>query len=454
MKKFAEGFRSLLIPVLLTVFYIFLGKVSVAQADTIGLNQKITREAAKYGETLYPLYQVLHQNPELSGLEAETSVLMASALSGKGFEVTTGVGGYGVVGVFRNGKGPVVLLRTDMDALPVKETTNLPFASRKMVQNRLGEEVPVMHACGHDMHMAVWLGTLSVLVGMADSWSGTLLAVAQPSEETGGGSLAMLGDGLYSRFPQPDYGLAFHVSSGLPAGQIGYHAGNMYAGSRSVDLIIHGKGGHGAMPHTTIDPIVLASQMVLAFQTIVSRTVNPLDNAVVTVGSIHGGTKYNIIPDEVKLQLTIRFFKESVLEKIQQSLKTISHGLAISAGLPEDKMPEFLYTEHYTPPVYNDPALVNQAVTSMKSLLGEENLIMSGPTMSSEDFGRYGQTGEKVPVAIFWLGSVNIDRYREFTLQGETLPSLHNSGFYPDFFPAWQTGVCAMARTIMDLMHK
>lgn len=424
-----------------------------SQPEFNQLNEIIRKEAGKSLEEFKQLYIRLHQDPELSGMEARTSETMSDYLKKSGFDVTKGIGGFGVVGVYRNGEGPVIMLRTDMDALPVKEHTGLPYASTKTMENEKGEISPAMHACGHDLHMTVWLGTLQALVNLRKEWKGTILAVAQPAEETGSGSLKMLKDGLFDKFPKPDMAFSYHVSPDIPAGQIGYKQGPIFAGVASVDLTIFGVGGHGAMPHKTIDPVVIAAETILGIQTIVSRQINPVEPAVITVGSIHGGTRYNIIPDEVKLQLTIRFFKDEVLQQIMESLKRMTKGIALSAGLPDNKIPEIKLGESTLSPVINHPELTQNAVKHMESIIGKENLILVEPTMTGEDFGRYGLTKEKVPIVLFWLGGVNKDKYTEFTAQGKLLPNLHSPEYCPDFVPAFTTGVCAMTRNIIDFMN-
>jgi amidohydrolase len=416
------------------------------------INTLIRKEVAASVDDAEVMYRDLHQNPELSLQEFRTAAKMADALRNLGFEVTTGVGGNGVVGVFRNGSGPVVMLRTDMDALPVKEMTGLPWASKATARDNHGVETPVMHACGHDLHMTVWNGTLSTLVALKDKWQGTIVAIAQPAEEVSGGSDQMIKDGLFSRFPKPDYALCFHVAPDLPAGTTGYCPGAIFAGVNSVDIRVFGVGGHGAMPHKTIDPIVLAARMIMDYQTIVSREINPVSPAVVTVGSIHGGTKHNIIPGEVDLQLTIRFFTDDIYRQIISALQRISDNLAYSAGLKEDQLPQITVADEYTPPVTNDPDLVNKAVASMGSILGKENIIKVDPSTVAEDFGKYGRTPEQIKIALFWLGGVNPSLYRESREKDIMLPSLHSSNFCPDFRPTYTTGVTAMTRTIIDLM--
>ena len=415
------------------------------------LNEKIKSTATGEINSFRNIYTDLHQNPELSLLEIKTAAKMAEQLKKLGFEVTTGIGGNGVVGIFRNGTGKTIMLRTDMDALPVKENTGLPYASTVVMKDAKGNANPVMHACGHDLHMTVWLGTLTTLVGLKNEWRGTLIAVGQPAEEGTMGAQAMLDDNLFKRFPVPDFALAYHISPELPAGTIGYYPGPIFAGVQTVEMTVYGSGGHGATPHKTIDPIVLSARIILDIQTIVSRRINPVKPAVVTVGSIHGGTRANVIPDEVKMLLTLRFFEMDVYKTIKESLISISKGAAISAGLPDDKMPKLVFDESLDLPVSNDPVLVMEAVKSMKDILGEGNVISVDPAMVAEDFGKYGLTEDKVPIGLFWLGGVNRESYAEFQKNMKSLPPLHSSSFAPDFDPAFKTGVSAMSRTIIDL---
>jgi amidohydrolase len=423
----------------------------VMNSQKSSLNERIVSSASGGIDSFRDIYTDLHQNPELSLMEIRTSTKMAEQLKKLGFEVTTGIGGYGVVGIFRNGPGKTILLRTDMDALPVKENTGLPYASKVVMKDAKGNENPVMHACGHDLHMTTWLGTLTTLVELKNEWKGTIIAVGQPAEEGTMGAQAMLSDNLYSRFPAPDLALAYHVSPELPSGTIGYYPGPIFAGVQTVEMTVYGSGGHGATPHKTIDPIVLSAKIILDIQTIVSRKINPVKPSVVTVGSIHGGARANVIPDEVKMLLTVRFFDMDVYKTIRESLMNISRGAAISAGLPEDKMPKLVFDEPLDLPVSNDPVLVMEAVKSMKDILGDDNVISVDPAMVAEDFGKYGLTGEKVPIGLFWLGGVNKDSYDEFRKNIISLPPLHNSSFAPDFDPTFRTGVSAMSRTIIDL---
>ncbi len=399
------------------------------------------------------IYKHFHQYPELSFKEFKTAERLSDELEKLGFDITRNVGGNGFVGLLKNGPGPVIMIRTDLDALPLIEKTGLPFASKVIMTDADGIEMPVMQACGHDMHMTVWLGTAKILAAMREDWKGTLMMIAQQAEEKSGGADAMIADGLFTRFPVPDYALAYHVSAVLPAGSIGYRPGPFLAGVSSVDITVHGIGGHGALPHQAVDPVVLASRMVLAYQTIPSREINPLEPAVVTVGSIHGGTVHNIIPDEVKMQLTVRYYNDETYEHIISGLKRISNGIAESAGLPKDLYPE-VTSLGQTPPVINHEKLTNDAVSSFISILGSENVIEVEPLTAGEDFARYGRTDENVPIAMFWLGTVSTEKYAAHLDHGEALPGLHNPEFYPDFIPTYKTGVRAMAKAAMDLFNK
>ncbi len=349
------------------------------------------RVDAEYS-SLDTLYRELHAAPELSLHEEKSAARMAAEVRALGWEVTEKVGGNGVVAVLKNGAGPTVMVRTDTDALPVREMTGLPYASKVEVKDPSGVSVPVMHACGHDVHMTCWVGTARVLTQLRDRWKGTLVFIAQPAEEVSGGAEPMLKDGLYTRFPLPNYALALHVFSDLPAGVIGYREGPLTANVDTVDILVHGIGGHGAMPQATKDPIVLASQIVLALQTIDSREIDPLEPVVVTVGSIHGGTKHNIIPNSVRLQLTVRTFSDAVRQKTLAAIRRIARGQAISAGLPEGLMPEVTEADRYTPTLLNDPALTRRITGVFREVFGADRVRERQPTMGGEDFSRYGYT--------------------------------------------------------------
>jgi amidohydrolase len=424
--------------------------ISIIFGQKENQNEKILKQTYKETEKYFTLYMDLHKNPELSLKELNTSRKMAEELKSIGFEVTTGFGGNGVVGVFKNGKGKVIMLRTDMDALPIKENTGLPYASSVKMKDASGNDLPVMHACGHDLHMSVWLGTLRTLVTLKNEWKGTIVAIAQPAEEVSGGSEVMISEGLFKKFPKPDLILCYHVSAVLPTGTIGYCPGPIFAGVNTADITVYGVGGHGAMPNTTIDPIVLSARIILDIQTIVSREINPVKPAVVTVGAIHGGIKHNIIPDEVKMLLTLIFYDEEVYKHIKEALIRITKGDAIAAGLPENKMPLVEFGNQFTPPVINDPEIVRQSVKYMKEILGNDKVIQVDPATVAEDFGKYGRTEEKIPIALFWLGGVNQNKYNDHIEKGTSLPYLHNSSFAPDFEPAFKCGVEAMSKTVIN----
>lgn len=402
---------------------------------------------------LYPeldaLYRDLHQNPELSHQEEKTAGKLAERLRALGFEVTQKVGGHGVVAVLRNGKGPTVLLRTDMDALPVEEKTGLPYASKVMAKDDTGQGVPVMHACGHDVHMTVWAGTATLLARAKDRWRGTLVMVGQPAEERGSGARGMLQDGLYKRFPKPDFAVALHNSASAVSGSIEYVSGYALANVDSVDITLHGKGGHGAYPHTTVDPIVLAARTILSLQTLVSREKSPLEPAVVTVGSIHGGTKHNIIPDEVKLQLTVRSYKPEVRKQLLAGIERVVNAEATAAGAP--RKPEVTVSEG-TPATYNDPELTKRLIGAVTRVLGKENIREATPVMGGEDFSEYGLAG--VPAVMLWLGTVEPKRHAEARAAGETLPSLHSPLFAPDRERTLRTGVTALTTSALELLGK
>jgi hippurate hydrolase len=408
------------------------------------------RLAAEY-ERLEALYKHLHSNPELSLHEARTAARLARELKEAGFEVTENVGGYGVVGVLKNGEGPTVLVRTDMDALPVIERTELAYASKVRTRDKNGNEVGVMHACGHDMHMAAWTGTARVLAGMKDKWHGTLVFIGQPAEEVGAGARMMLGAGLFKKFPRPDYGLALHCAANLPVGSVAYTEGLAMANVDSVDILVRGKGGHGAAPHTTIDPVVLAARIVLDLQTLVSRETNPVDPAVVTVGSIHGGSKHNIIPNEVRMQLTVRSTKDSVRKHLLDGIKRIAAAAAQAAGAPAPDVT--VNPEEFTPALLNDPELTQKTVAVFREALGADKVVARPPMMGGEDFSRYGRA--KVPICLFWLGTIAPERVAESQREGAPpLPSLHSDLFAPVPEPAIKTGVLAMSLAVLNLVGK
>ena len=342
--------------------------------------------------SLLAIYKDLHAHPELSRHEEKTSAFIAKELKAAGCEVTEKVGkyekpgqtAYGVVGVMKNGEGPTVMVRTDLDGLPVEEETGLPYASKDTQKNDEGKEVRTMHACGHDIHMSTFIGVARSLAKLKEQWKGTVVFVGQPAEEAGSGAKAMLADGLYTRFPKPDFALGLHDSAQMEAGKVGVTDGYIYANVDSVDVTVKGVGGHGAYPHKTKDPIVLAAEMIQAWQTIVSREVEPIDSAVVTVGSIHGGTKHNIIPDEVKMQLTVRSYKKETRTMVLASIERIAKGMAAAAGLPADRMPVVTVREdEFTPSTYNNPELTKRVATALKNVLGADRFETTEPTMAA-----------------------------------------------------------------------
>ena len=381
---------------------------------------------------LKSLYLDIHQNPEISLMEKETSKKLANELEKIGFEVTRNFGGYGVVGIFKNGNGPTILYRTDMDALPMKEKTGLSYASQIITKNFDGNDVGTMHSCGHDMHMTVWTGTARALVERKNEWKGTIIMIGQPAEEIGAGAAMMLNEGLFEKYPIPDYGIALHSSPTIPSGKVGFGKGYTMANTESVDIKVFGQGAHGASPHMSIDPIVTASIIVMELQTIVSRNINPLDDAVITVGSFQGGTKHNIIPDEVKLQLTIRTYKEEVRKLIHKRIKEICNGIASSMGLDKSQWPEVIIPEKYTPANFNDSKLVDLMMNSSKEIIGANNVIVSDPQMVGEDFSRFGNTKEKIPTVLYWLGTVPDDRMKKYEAGNYALPGLHSPFYYPE----------------------
>ncbi len=403
---------------------------------------------------LKKLYQHFHSNPELSFHEKNTSKRLANELKALGYTVTEGVGGYGVVAQFYNGTGPTLMIRADTDGLPVPEQTGLSYASKIVTKDENGIDVPVMHACGHDIHMTVLVGTAAEMMNKKDQWSGTLLLIGQPAEEKGGGAKAMLEDGLFERFPRPDHNLALHDSASLPAGSVGYTSGYALANVDSVDIEVYGQGGHGAYPHTTKDPIILASQLVLALQTIVSREINPVEPAVVTVGSIHGGTKHNIISDKVTLQLTLRSYSLKVREQTINTIKRISTGLAQAAGLPEAKWPKVTVKDEFTPSTYNDPEFTTKAVGWIKDAIGKNNVLEIPAVMGGEDFGRFGSVSPNIPSFIFWLGAIDPALYEKAKKSGSKLPSLHSPFFAPLPGPTLETGVESMSAVALKLLAK
>jgi amidohydrolase len=417
------------------------------------LRDAVKRKVDAEYPSLDALYKDLHANPELSLMEERTAGIIARELGALGFEVVPKFGGHGVVGVMRNGAGPTLLIRTDLDGLPILEETGLPYASKVRTKNLAGDDVPVMHGCGHDIHMAAFVGTARTLVALKPHWSGTLVLIGQPAEEIGVGARLMLTEGLYRKFPKPDFALALHDSATLPAGTVGLIEGFAMANVDTAEILVRGIGGHGAYPHATKDPIVLAARIVLALQTIVSREIRPIDPAVVTVGSIQGGTKHNIIPDEVKLQLTLRSYSDDVRRTIIDAIKRICRGEAIAAGLPEDRMPIVTVAEQeYTPATYNNPELTRRIRGAFTEWLGGGNVRLIEAEMGGEDFGRFGKTTENVPICLFRVGAVAPESVAESRRTGVPLPSLHSSKFAPVPEPTIKTGVIAMTAAALELL--
>ncbi len=419
-------------------------------SQEVDIFELIEKEVENNYKSNLELYKHLHQNPELSFQEKETSNRIALELRNLGFNVTENVGGYGVVGIFKNGDGPVIMLRTDLDALPIEEKTGLPYASLQKA-NLENDEVPVMHACGHDMHMTSFIGTAKTLAKLKKYWSGTLFMLAQPAEERGGAKF-VIQDGLFTRFPIPDLALAYHVSPTLEAGKIGYVPGPSYAKVNTVEITVQGLGGHGARPHQAIDPIVLSARIIMALQTVISREISAFKPAVLTVGAIHGGSKHNIIPDEVHMMLTLRSYSEEVASHMVNSIKRICNGIGESAGLPKEKYPIVIEVDESLPPGVNNVELSEKIALILKNKMGK-SIVLEKPTMGAEDFYSYGNTPEKITVSMMRLGSVSSKKIIQYKNEGKHLPSLHSSLYAPDPELTIKTGVKGMSLTIIELMN-
>src|SRR5580700_9066759 len=418
-----------------------LGAVACAQTPT-----------SKEVEAAYPdalaLYLDLHQNPELSSHETQTAAKLAGRLRGLGYEVTEHVGGTGIVAILKNGAGPTVMLRTELDALPVEAKTGLPYASKVHTKDDSGRDVPVMHACGHDLHMASLVATAAIMAHSKDTWHGTLMLIGQPAEETISGAKAMIADGLFTRFPKPDVGIALHVGNGLPAGQIGITPGIYNTNADSLRITIYGKGGHGSAPQATIDPIVIAARTVLALQTIVSREVKPGEMAVITVGYIRAGTKNNIIPDQAELGLTVRTYKAEVRKQVLAAITRIAKAEAVAGGAQQETL-----IEHYesTDSVYNDPHLADLLRSPLEAALGKDNVITTDPITPSEDYAFFVEQG--VPSLYMSLGGADPQRYAESKTSGNLLPSNHSPYFTPDVDPALHSGIRAEVAVLRNLLN-
>jgi amidohydrolase len=405
---------------------------------------------------LKALYIDLHKAPELAFQEVNTAKRMAAELRKAGVaEVTEGVGKTGVVGVIRNGDGPVLLIRADMDGLPVLEKTGLPYASTATGTADDGKPVPTMHACGHDVHMTVAIGTARRLMATRDQWRGTVVFVLQPAEEITSGAKLMLAEGLYTRFPRPDFAIALHVNSALKAGDVGYLPGYAMANTQTVDIRVRGVGGHGAYPHTTKDPIVLASQIVLGLQTIVSRNKDAQEPGLITVGAINGGTAPNIIPDEVRLQITVRSYDDATHQLLIDRIKQVAMGMAQAAGVPEERMPLVTSPRPVNPSVINSDTLSNRLGALFRTRLGDERVRLVRPVMGGEDFSLYGRADKRIEASLFWLGVVKRDAWEAARKDGgPPLPSLHSALFAPDPDPSLSTGVEAMTAAALDILKK
>ena len=427
---------------------IALTSFAAAQSPT---NAWLTPTVAEVN-AIYPdiesLYIDLHRNPELAFNEKQTAAKLAARVKALGYDVTTGVGGTGIVAILRNGPGPTVMLRTELDALPVAEKTGLPFASIVTVKNAAGETIPVMHACGHDIHMSAWAGTARLMAEHKQQWHGTLILIGQPAEEGGGGALAMLKDGLFTRFPKPDFALSLHDDDTMPAGQIGYHAGAFRAMADGVTITIYGRGGHAAMPHNTVDPVVLAARIVLALQTIVSRENNPVEPVVITTGSIHGGTQANIIPDEVKIQLSVRTYAQESRKRILAAIRRNAEGEAMAAGAPKPPLIETRGGSE-TAVVYNDPALTARLARALKKQMGDDSAIEMPAKMTSEDFAQYGLAG--VPSALLHIGAVAPAKLAEARRTGIPVPAPHSPEWAPDREPTLKAGIRAETTELLEL---
>jgi len=409
-------------------------------------------QAPKEVEAVYPdahaLYLDLHEHPELSAHETQTAAKLAERFRSIGYEVTEHVGGTGVVAILKNGAGPTIMLRTELDALPVEEKTGLPYASKVHTKDDAGRDVAVMHACGHDLHMGAILGTAEIMARSKNTWHGTLMLIGQPAEEAIGGAKAMIHDGLFTRFPKPDAAVALHVGNELPAGMVSITPGIYNTNSDSIRITLYGKGGHGAAPHTTVDPIVMAARTILSLQTIVSREIKPGEMAVVTVGYIQAGTKNNIIPDHAEMGLTVRTYKQDVRKQVLAAINRIAKAEAAAAGAPQEPL-----VERYegTDAVYNDPALAERLRTPLEAALGKNNVVTAPPITPSEDFSYFVEQG--VPGFYFSLGGADPEKYAQAKASGEQLPSNHSPLFAPDVDPALHTGIVAEVAVLRNLLQ-
>ncbi len=431
---------------------------SVWRAATSGADEKSNPGSAPLTETeltdaelesLVGLYKHFHQHPELSNREEQTAAKLADELRSAGYEVVTGIGGHGLAAVLKNGSGKTLLIRTDLDALPVTEQTGLVYASTVTTKDDRGNEVGVMHACGHDIHMTALVGVARRLAANKERWQGTLVLIGQPAEERGEGAERMLKGGLFEKVGKPDFAIALHVDSTLEAGKVSCRGGYNFANVDSLNITVKGRGGHGAWPHTAIDPIVIAAKLVLDLQTIVSREIKPTEPAVVTVGAIHGGTKHNIIGDSCKLQLTVRSYSAETRKKLLDGIRRKAAAAAASADAPP---PEIETTDAYTPALFNDEPLTLRVMEAMRGALGSERVVDAEPTLGGEDFSQFGLAG--VPICMFRLGTVEPLRLKGYARLSEPPPPLHSAKFYPDAEPTLRTGVSAMSAAALELLGK
>jgi len=443
---------------LLYLFVILSGLTPFAAAKDADDGAKTRALVASKLDAEYPslfeIYKNLHAHPELSMMEIKTAALVAGELRKLGFQVTEKVGHTGVVGVLANGPGPTILVRADMDGLPIKENSGVPYASTDVVRDITGTDQPAMHGCAHDTHVTGLIGTARLIVALKDQWSGTLVLVAQPAEEIVAGARAMLKEGLYTRFPRPDLAIALHTNSQLPAGVIGYTEGPFLASVKSMDIVVRGVGGHGSAPQTTKDPIVLASQIVLSLQTIVSRELKPGTTAVVTVGTIRGGLKRNIISDEVKLELTLRAFDEKVMDHLVASIRRICAGLGQAAGVPEDRLPVVTLTPESVSVTNNDPTLTHRLVDAFTLWLGADRLKATPPQTGAEDFSEFGRTEPPVPICMWWVGATDPAKVAESERTGIPVPSNHSATFAPIPEPTLKACVTSMSAAVLELMGR
>jgi hippurate hydrolase len=423
------------------------GQKGPALKETAAAVEK--RAAAEYA-SLEALYKHLHSHPELSLDEEQTAARLARELKDAGFQVTPKVGGHGVVSVLKNGDGPTVLVRADMDALPITEKTGLPYASKERARDREGNDVGVMHACGHDANVTCLVGTARVLASMKDRWSGTLVFIGQPAEEIGAGARLMLEAGLFKKFPKPDVAFALHCDARYPTGHVNYREGQLQANVDSVDVIVKGKGGHGAAPHTTVDPVVLAARVVLDLQTIVSREKDPLQPAVITVGSIHGGSKHNIIPNEVKLQLTVRTLTDESRKQTLEAIERVVKAAAKGAEAPEPEVK--VHTGEFTPALENDAGLTRKTVALFREALGAERVHERPMSLGGEDFSQFVRAG--VPGFYFFLGSAPPEAVAEARRGGRPLPLTHSDSYYPVPESTIKTGVLTMSLAVLNIVGK